>query len=134
MLIFTRVSKPWQAYDMNLYRAIRNCMNYWFARLILEQRAPAAQAYSCRIHPEERLAISRRNYAKRYWRLRRAGLTGTEVAAKMWGLPIDVYKAQAAERRRRRAAKFGGYPTAGTEAYNRMVLSWSSNAKGMASR
>ena len=62
MLIFTPVSKPWQAYDMNLYRAIRNCMNYWFARLILEQRAPAAQAYSCRIHPDERLAISRRNF------------------------------------------------------------------------
>ena len=109
-------------------------MNYWFARLILEQRAPAVQAYSCRIHPEERLAISRRNYAKRYWRLRRAGLTGTEVAAKMWGLPIDVYKAQAAERRRRRAAKFGGYPTAGTEAYKPDGAELVINAKGMASR
>ena len=107
---------------MNLYRAIRNCSAYWFARLILEYDNHGAQALSSGIHVAERKAIVRMTQRRWYWRLRAKGLSGSEAAAKMWGIPVSDYRARTASRNRKRAQRFGGWPTQGTTAYNRYIL------------
>jgi len=117
-----RASKPWQYGNMNLYRAIRNCMWYWGARMILEVNANDAMALSCRLHPAERRDIARINMRRRYWRLRRSGLSSDAAMARMHGQTIEKYRADHRRRRLALMKRWGGDPRAGTSAYNRRVL------------
>lgn len=109
-------------YDMNLYRAIRNCMTYWYARIILEQNANDALGYSCGTSGDEVRAIARYQKRRLYWRQRAAGASSWEARAALSGTTAAHVKKMHRASRARRNALYGGYPDAGTEARNRWLL------------
>jgi hypothetical protein len=114
--------KPWQYGDMNLYRAIRNCMWYWGARMILEKGANESLALACHVHPQERLAVARNTSKRRYWRFRRSGMSSAAAMGAMHGQSEAEILAGRRRRKARMIAKWGGDPVIGTDAFNRWAM------------
>src|SRR5262245_37409374 len=121
--------KPWQTSHMNQYRAIRNMMLYWFARMILNQGGEDSTAYSNHMLPAERRAIRQYCERKRYWRERKEGLSGSEIYARRQHKTLSQYSKEQRAYRKARREKWGGDPRPGTEAYNRWFIATMLNGK-----
>src|SRR5262245_13092691 len=115
-------SKPWQKYDMNLWRAIRNTSRYWEARLMGDRGSLEASAYACSISYEERKAIQRYERRREYWAWWATGLRGQEIQAKMDRKTVAQVSARQRASHRRRRQRYGGDPKFGYEPFNRYIL------------
>ena len=106
----------------DLYKNVHKLMRYWFARLILEMDANSANAFKSNMHPEEFRTI--RNHRRRmlYQEFRKLGYSTYEVRAMLDRTTPDVVKRRSNESNRRAAARWGGYPKAGTTAHNRWLM------------
>jgi hypothetical protein len=118
----TQLSVGGNAETRRQWVAVRNTSRYWFARLILEQTGVEAAAFVSGLHPHERRAIMRFSKARRYHRLRASGLSPLEAQARLNSRSTEAQALYYKKKKQAYRQKWGGYPTPGTEAFNRWVI------------
>lgn len=105
-----------------LYKNVHKMMLYWFARIILEMDWNGAMAFKSAMRPEEWRSVRQHARKRRYWELRNQGLSSYGVRAQLDGTTPAVVKRRSNTSNRRQAERLGGYPKAGTNAYNRWLM------------
>ena len=108
-------------HTQRLYQNTHKLMRYCFARIILEMDSNASNALKSGIHPSEFRAIRQHGRAKRYWKLRES-MGAYEARAILDGTTPAIVKHRSNTANRRAAERLGGYPKAGTVAYNRWLM------------
>jgi hypothetical protein len=105
-----------------LYKNVHKLMLYWFARIMLETDWNGAMAFKTGMRAEEFRSVRQHHRRKRYWELRNQGLSSYEARAILDGTTPAVVKRRSNTSNRRQAERLGGYPKAGTNAYNRWLM------------
>lgn len=106
----------------HLYKNVHKLMRYWFARIMLGMSANNANAFKSGIDPAEFRTIRNHRRRMRYQELRSRGYSTYEVRAILDGTTPAIVKRRSNAANRRAAERLGGWPKAGTEAYNRWLV------------